>query len=337
MKSKILKWMSALALVASLNFVETTQAQTRVSISLFYSTLAPYGEWIHYRDYGLCWRPTVVGVGWRPYTHGRWVWTDYGWTWVSYYEWGWAPFHYGRWTYDDYYGWIWVPDDVWGPAWVDWRFSDTYIGWAPLPPGARYQVGIGVSFGRYTIPHFGWSFTYCSGFLAPNLVLLPVHRNAVVIRTTRVIHGIGYRDNRVYNHGPRVDFVEGKTKVRVRKSVIVEERKFGEGRRSRLEGDRLFMYRPDISRTGGGSERKEIERPRRSSVREFNRGEFRKETQENVTRKNEREPREFRPADRERRSAPDWRRQGERKESPKGWVGSDRRNSQPTERRNPRR
>jgi len=27
-----------------------------------------------------------------------------------------------------------MPDDVWGPAWVEWRYDDEYIGWAPLRP-----------------------------------------------------------------------------------------------------------------------------------------------------------------------------------------------------------
>lgn len=30
-----------------------------------------------------------------------------------------------------------------GPSWVTWRYSGSYCGWAPLPPGAIYQSGIG--------------------------------------------------------------------------------------------------------------------------------------------------------------------------------------------------
>ena len=47
---------------------------------------------------------------------------------------GWVAFHYGRWINTDAYGWAWVPGNEWGPAWVDWRRSDEYAGWAPLPP-----------------------------------------------------------------------------------------------------------------------------------------------------------------------------------------------------------
>ena len=48
----------------------------------------------------------------------------------------------------------WVPGDQWAPAWVAWRYSDDYVGWAPLPPEAdpfRVSVGLG-------LPSFAFSF-----------------------------------------------------------------------------------------------------------------------------------------------------------------------------------
>jgi hypothetical protein len=119
-------------------------AQVGVSFEMFYDSLAPYGEWLYVGHYGRVWRPrvSVVGLGFRPYTTGgHWVYTDYGWSFESEYEWGWAPFHYGRWLPDSDFGWVWVPDTVWAPAWVDWRYGDGYIGWAPLAPyGARVVI-----------------------------------------------------------------------------------------------------------------------------------------------------------------------------------------------------
>jgi hypothetical protein len=73
-------------------------------------------------------------VGWRPYSYGHWVWTDYGWYWVSDEPWAWACYHYGTWVYDSYYGWVWVPDIEWAPAWVYWRAGGNYVGWAPCAP-----------------------------------------------------------------------------------------------------------------------------------------------------------------------------------------------------------
>jgi hypothetical protein len=96
------------------------------------SALEPHGGWYDVPTYGRVWQPRVVG-GWSPYTDGRWVWTAYGWTWVSIEPWAWT-FHYGRWALAPSYGWVWVPGTVWGPAWVDWVYYDGYVGWAPLGP-----------------------------------------------------------------------------------------------------------------------------------------------------------------------------------------------------------
>jgi len=98
-------------------------------------SLAPYGTWYPDPTYGRVWRP-AVGVGWAPYADGRWVWTTWGWTWMSWEPWAWT-FHYGRWGWAPAYGWFWVPGTVWGPAWVDWVWGDGYVGWAPLAPWGR--------------------------------------------------------------------------------------------------------------------------------------------------------------------------------------------------------
>ncbi|HJN83802.1 MAG TPA: DUF6600 domain-containing protein, partial [Verrucomicrobiota bacterium] len=66
----------------------------------YHGALDPYGDWIYDSSHGWVWRPTVatVDVSWRPYRQGgRWIYSDVGWYWHSYYSWGWAPFHYGRW------------------------------------------------------------------------------------------------------------------------------------------------------------------------------------------------------------------------------------------------
>jgi hypothetical protein len=105
-----------------------------VSISYFQRNLSPYGTWVYTSAYGEIWHPTVVAATWAPYVYGEWVYTDCGWTWVSYDPFGQDPFHYGTWVWVDAYGWCWEPGYVWGPGWVTWAYTDTYIGWAPLPP-----------------------------------------------------------------------------------------------------------------------------------------------------------------------------------------------------------
>ena len=116
----------------------------------FYDALSPYGDWVQAEDYGPVWRPAVevANPSWQPYfDDGHWLYSDCGWYWASDYSWGWAPFHYGRWFHHAHWGWCWAPDSVWGPSWVCWRYTSGFCGWAPLPPGAQYQPGIGLMFG----------------------------------------------------------------------------------------------------------------------------------------------------------------------------------------------
>ena len=106
----------------------------------FYEPLAPNGAWVEVGDFGRCWHPSGVAVGWRPYCDGTWAWTDCGWYWQSDEPWAWACYHYGSWTYDPHFGWVWVPGVEWAPAWVYWRTGGDYIGWAPCSPRGAVVV-----------------------------------------------------------------------------------------------------------------------------------------------------------------------------------------------------
>ncbi len=120
-----------------------TLAAAQVSEDFIYA-LEPYGRWIRHRRFGEVWVPANLPRDWRPYEYGHWVYTDeWGWFWVSDPEeedWGWVTFHYGRWVFERGLGWFWVPGDEWAPAWVDWRYGDGYVGWAPLPPDPYIEV-----------------------------------------------------------------------------------------------------------------------------------------------------------------------------------------------------
>jgi hypothetical protein len=99
------------------------------------------GEWQTHARYGDVFVPKV-SADWRPYTVGHWVYSDaYGWTWISDEPFGWATYHYGRWTREDAQGWMWIPGGDWGPSWVVWRQTDDAIGWAALPPSAKFTGG----------------------------------------------------------------------------------------------------------------------------------------------------------------------------------------------------
>lgn len=100
------------------------------------------GKWDYMRDYGYVWLPVATPVGWTPYTQGRWVWIGGNFVWIAYDPWGWAPYHYGRWVFAASRGWCWVPpvagSAYWGPGFVGWIVTQSYVAWVPLAPGEVY-------------------------------------------------------------------------------------------------------------------------------------------------------------------------------------------------------
>ena len=104
--------------------------------------LDEYGRWVYVTDYGYCWTPLRVSVGWSPYRLGRWCWIGGDFVWVSYEPWGWLPHHYGRWTFVVNFGWCWVPPPArevyWAPGYVGWVHTPTHVAWVPLAPGEIY-------------------------------------------------------------------------------------------------------------------------------------------------------------------------------------------------------
>jgi uncharacterized protein DUF6600 len=157
--------------------------------SEFRTALEPHGHWQHQARWGDVWIPANRTRDWRPYTVGRWVYTnDWGWYWASddaEASWGWVAYHYGRWVHDDELGWCWVPGDEWSPAWVQWRRPRAdveYVGWAPLPPDELIVDYVDQ-------PQF-WIFVRGRDFLAPRLApaILPIARYDVFFRDTVVVN-----------------------------------------------------------------------------------------------------------------------------------------------------
>lgn len=114
-----------------------------------YDDLDDYGTWSEVPDYGAVWYPSVVSVGWSPYSWGYWSWIGpWGWTWIDYYPWGFAPFHYGRWAYiGDRWGWCPGPRfgrPFYGPAFVGFYGGGGFgfgagVGWFPLGYGEPFH------------------------------------------------------------------------------------------------------------------------------------------------------------------------------------------------------
>jgi hypothetical protein len=188
------------------------------SYSTFYARLESDGDWIETSNYGYVWQPRVArqSRAWRPYTNGRWVYTDAGWTWISEEPFGWATYHYGRWTRLRNVGWIWVPGSEWAPAWVSWRTSNDYIGWAPLPPEARFERGSGIhnwADSYYDIGPDQYSFVQTSNLGDERLerAIVPSERNVIIVNQTVNVTNITFSNTMVINHGPNYDEVRARS------------------------------------------------------------------------------------------------------------------------------
>ena len=208
-------------LVSLLTFQSSTRADNG-SDGYFYNALAPYGQWVETNDGLLVWHPTFLARSWAPYTYGNWEWTNDGWYWNSDEPFGYITYHYGRWYNDDFYGWIWVPDDQWAPSWVEWRYDDDNIGWAPLPPYAEYRVGVGIFYTHEYHPYYTyWNFVgynhFCDRdvyhYYAGSNVKYRIYNNSVLR------NDYDYNNGRIINRGVGYDRV----KERGGRSIVTRE------------------------------------------------------------------------------------------------------------------
>jgi hypothetical protein len=238
------------------------KASAQVGVDFFYSNLHPYGEWVNC-SYGYCWHPVNVAVNWAPYTDGYWAYTDGGWTWVSYEDYGGIVYHYGRWANIIGEGWVWVPGVQWAPAWVSWRSSPDYVGWAPLPPEAVFRVGFG--FGGWVDAQFNigpgcYNFVGCRDFGSPALAGVIVNReqNVNIITNTTNITNITNNNSTVYTGGPRyADIAARSTRpiptlhlVRQQGSAAIAAA--GGKTLAHQKGDQLVVLAPKVTAPAGG-------------------------------------------------------------------------------------
>ena len=205
-----------------------------VTMQTFYDQLSPYGNWVNSPSYGYVWVPSV-GMDFTPYaTAGHWVFTDYGWTWVSDFPWGWAAFHYGRWYYDSYLGYVWTPNTVWGPAWVTWRSSPGYYGWAPMGPAG------------YVYPQQNWTFVSAGYVTSPQVSNYYESRQSVTViynNTTVVQNNNAGTAQANYSSGPSRTEVEQVTHSTITPVKIVSSNTPGQTVHT---NGQLTMYHPAV-------------------------------------------------------------------------------------------
>ncbi len=170
-----------------------------------------YGRWVYASGYGYVWTPRiVVSVGWAPYRIGRWVWVAGDYVWVSYEPWGWVPYHYGRWVFVGSVGWCWVPPVrgavFWGPGFVAWVRTPTYVAWIPLAPREIYY-GHG-NYGPYSVN-------------ITNVNITNIQVNNIVYRNVNVRNGVTVVHHDTFLTGKHVDVHVKENPFRKERTSIV--------------------------------------------------------------------------------------------------------------------
>lgn len=234
-----------------------------VSFQSFYDVLSPMGEWIQItkedidedlsdgegegrsltsyfddEEFLFIWKPKVES-GWKPYSNGKWEYTDHGWLWVSNDKWGNSTYNYGRWWNSPKYGWVWLPGYTWAPAWVSWKVTndDKYVGWVALSPKAKWKSENGITSSNYNYKNkdADWVFvennTFAGDITAYNIT--KQNDNSGFVKNSTTITDIKTEDDKIVTNGPDVNRMEEKTGKKFERKKI----KFSKGNFNTVIGD----------------------------------------------------------------------------------------------------
>jgi hypothetical protein len=237
---------------------DTSETRSTASYGTFYRKLEPYGAWRETSDYGYVWQPREAeeSRSWRPYTDGRWVYTDVGWTWVSEEPFGWATYHYGRWVRLRRVGWVWVPGEEWAPAWVSWRTSKDYVGWAPLPPEARFDRTSGIrnwADNYYDIGPDQYAFVPGNEFGSRRIQrsVVPVERNVTIVIETTNVTNITYANTTIINQGPNYEEMRSRSQQPIERYRLERQVNSETTAPPTVRGEVLVMSAPAITTVHG--------------------------------------------------------------------------------------
>jgi hypothetical protein len=158
------------------------------------ATLSQYGRFVQHQKYGEVWVPTVTPQGWHPYPPCNWVNTkQYGWYYDDKTPWGQIVHHYGRWVYDAQMGWVWTPGSEFSPAWVVWRTSPEWVGWAPMLPDEDVQKIAAADFnnaGYWIFVETAKFAQGCNGSIAPPSQVPVLLKQTTYVTDIQLVGGI---------------------------------------------------------------------------------------------------------------------------------------------------
>ncbi len=249
-----------------------------VSFQSFYDVLSPMGEWIqitkedidedlsdgegegryssaYYQDdeFLFIWKPSVEN-NWKPYSNGKWEYTDHGWLWASNDSWGNATYNYGRWWNSPKYGWVWLPGYTWAPAWVRWKVTNdgNHVGWVALSPKAKWKSETGITDKNYSYTNkdADWVFVDNNTFVSditPSKIAA-TNQNSDLVKNSTGITGITTEDDKIVTSGPDVNRIEEKTGKKFNRKRL----RFSKGKNSTLIGENdVTVAKETFDRSGG--------------------------------------------------------------------------------------
>jgi hypothetical protein len=166
--------------------------------------LNPYGTWAKVDD---LWAFTPLDHG-VPYTHGRWIYTEYGWTWQGTVPHSWMTEHYGYWKRNENKIWQWFPGPYWLPQTVELRAASAGIGWRSAQVDGDGNF-VESPADRYTKTD-EWTFVSLQQFaepITPAVIAKPGEVEGLLEESTESIHSyLTYRQ--IDRPGPHpADFV----------------------------------------------------------------------------------------------------------------------------------
>src|SRR5262249_52638777 len=108
--------------------------------------------------------------------------------------------------------WCWEPGYVWGPAWVTWAWTDTYVGWAPLPPTFVITAG-GYSGGPVAVAASAYVFAPVNRFAGTNISTVRVDppQNTTILAHSQRATRFSVSSGLVRAGGPPTALVERAT------------------------------------------------------------------------------------------------------------------------------
>jgi hypothetical protein len=123
------------------------------------------------------------------------------------------------------FGWYWVPQTQWAPAWVSWHEGGGYVGWAPLHPSARISGRGSVEVNIALIAPRAFVFVEPRHFLEPVRPSTVVVNNTTIINKTVNITNIKVVNKTVINEGPRTTIIEQASGQRIQPVAVHELRR----------------------------------------------------------------------------------------------------------------